>query len=255
MSLDEHDPANLVDPEDRRLSFGEQAVEYDRFRPSYPQDAVTWALGAAPRRVVDLGAGTGLMSEVLLDCGHDVVAVEPDEGMRDQLVARLGGRIQALEGSAEAIPVDDGSLDAVVVAQAFHWFELDTALPEIARVLRPGGALVIVWNVRDDDVEWVEQLSRIVGRVDARSGSRDEGVPRIEPWFELAERGDFSYQQPLDAASLERLVGTYSYVALSPHRDEILQQVRDLAAVHASLAGKASFALPYVTTVYRATKA
>jgi SAM-dependent methyltransferase len=254
MALEEHDPANLVDPEARRLSFGERAVEYDRFRPSYPRDAVTWALGAAPRRVVDLGAGTGLMSEVLLDCGHDVVAVEPDQGMRDQLAARFGGRIRALDGSAEAIPVDDGSCDAVVVAQAFHWFELDTALPEIARVLRPGGALVIVWNVRDDDVQWVEQLSRIVGRVDARSGNRDEGVPRIEPWFESAERGDFSYLQRLDDESLERLVDTYSYVALSPARAEILQQVRDLVARHPALAGRASFDLPYVTTVYRATK-
>ena len=254
MPLDEHDPASLVDAESRRLSFGRRAADYDRFRPGYPRPAVAWALGAVPRRVVDLGAGTGLMSEVLLGCGHDVIAVEPDEGMRQQLAARHGGRIQAMDGSAEGIPVDDSSFDAVVVAQAFHWFELDTALPEIARVLRPGGALVIVWNVRDDDVEWVEQLSRIVGRVDARSGSRDEGVPRIEPWFASVERGDFPYQQPLDSASLERLVDTYSYVALSPDREEILQQVRELAGMHPSLAGRASFALPYVTTVYRATK-
>jgi len=255
MPLDEDDPANLVDPEDRRLSFGRRAADYDRFRPAYPGAAVEWALGPVSRRVIDLGAGTGLMSEVLLECGHHVVAVEPDEGMRTQLTTRNGGRVEAVAGSAESIPVEDGTFDAIVVAQAFHWFDLPTALPELARVLRPRGVLVIVWNVRDDDVDWVEQMSRIVGRVDARSGNRDEGVPQIAPWFEPAEQATFSYHQHLDAVSLERLVDTYSYVALSPARDEILQQIRDLTSEHPSLAGRASFTLPYVTTVYRATKA
>ncbi|MFZ0323293.1 MAG: class I SAM-dependent methyltransferase [Actinomycetes bacterium] len=243
-----------VPAETRRLSFGERAAEYDRYRPSYPPEAVLWAIGEQRQRVVDVGAGTGLLSGVLVRCGHQVVAVEPDRGMRDQATTRLGADVEVVDGSAESLPLEDESVDALFVAQAFHWFDLTVALPEMARVVRPGGHLVVLWNVRDDDVDWVEALSAIVGRSDARSGSRDLGVPEIEPWFGRVERATFRNHQTLDADALVGLVDTYSHVALHPDRNRTLSQVRDLSIDHPGLAGRTTFDLPYETIVYRARR-
>ena len=154
---------------ERAGSFGAAAEVYDRSRPSYPVEAVRWALPQDARRVLDLGAGTGKLTAVLLDLGLDVVAVEPSAEMR----ARIPARAEVLDGSAERIPLPDGSVDAVLAAQAFHWFDLDVALPEIARVLRPGGTLGVLWNERDESVEWVRRVwdlwagepERVVGEV------------------------------------------------------------------------------------------
>lgn len=240
--------------EDRRLSFGETAAAYDRFRPSYPEAALRWALGDSPLRVLDLGAGTGLMTAVLLDLGHWVDAVEPDAGMRHLLSSRVAGRASVHEGSAESIPLPDGSVDAVVTAQAFHWFDLDRALPEMARVLTDGGRLAVVWNTRDDDVPWVDEVSALVGRLDARSGNRDADLPAVSPQFVGLERATFHHDQDMDADGLVNLVSTFSYVALSPMRDEVLGKVRALTTDHPDLAGRQRFSMPYETVVYRATK-
>src|SRR5947207_8421972 len=130
------------------LSFGVAADLYDEMRPTYPPDAVRWALGERPRRVVDLGAGTGILTRALLDLGHEVVPVEPDPGMRDRLGRATPG-LTALAGSAERIPLPDGSADAVLAGQAYHWFEPEPAHREVARVLAPGGVFAPIWNVRD----------------------------------------------------------------------------------------------------------
>src|SRR2546422_8646843 len=106
----------------RRSSFGAAAELYDRIRPSYPADAVRWLVGDEPRRVVDLGAGTGIFSRLLASLGHEVIAVEPDDGMRAKLAATSPG-VAALDGSAESIPLPDESVDAAVAAQAYHWFD------------------------------------------------------------------------------------------------------------------------------------
>lgn len=241
--------------EDRRLSFGQTAEAYDRFRPSYPDEALRWALGTTARHVVDLGAGTGLMTALLDRLGHEVDAVEPDPGMRQQLVRRLAPRVRVHAGSAESIPLPDGSIDAIVTAQAFHWFDLGRALPEMARVLADDGRLVVVWNTRDDDVGWVAEVSALVGRLDARSGHRDADVPAVQPLFGEVERATFTHEQLMDADELVGLVETFSYVALSPERDDILAKVRALAVEHPQLAGHDRFAMPYETVVYRATKA
>src|SRR4051812_12101086 len=138
------------DPDQRRAqSFGGVADDYHRARPGYPVEAVRWLLGSSPLDVVDLGAGTGKLTAVLVGEGHRVVAVEPLEPMRSRLVAALPAT-PALEGSAEEIPLPDGCADAVVVGQAFHWFDVEPALREIARVLRPGGTLGLLWNARDE---------------------------------------------------------------------------------------------------------
>jgi len=119
-------------PQRQALSFGTAADRYDRFRPTYPADAIAWALGERPLRIADIGAGTGILSRVLQRLGHEVVAVEPDEKMRGRLEEVSPG-ITALAGTAEEIPLPDRSVDAVVAGQAYHWFDTVRAHPEIAR--------------------------------------------------------------------------------------------------------------------------
>lgn len=155
---------------DPARSFGTVAASYDRGRPSYPVEALTWALGTAssggaPLRVLELGAGTGKLTEVLVGLGHEVFATEPDEQMLDVLSAKLPD-VRATVGSAEQIPVGDQQYDVVVVGQAFHWFDQEAALPEISRVLAKDGRLVLLWNQRDERIPWVRKLGALIGRQD-----------------------------------------------------------------------------------------
>src|SRR6185437_488336 len=137
--------SGAADPAGRALTFGAEAERYARARPTYAEEAVRFALPAVPCRVADVGAGTGKLTEVLLRLGCDVVAVEPDDAMRERI---QGAETRA--GSAEELPLPDGSFDAVVCGQAFHWFDRERFLPEAARVLRPGGTLGVLWNWLDD---------------------------------------------------------------------------------------------------------
>ncbi|HEX8802631.1 MAG TPA: class I SAM-dependent methyltransferase, partial [Acidimicrobiales bacterium] len=143
------------------LGFDANAGDYERGRPSYPAEAVALVVGRGGigpgRRVLDLAAGTGKMTRLLLPTGADVVAVEPVAGMRAALerLAAASPGLEVLDGTAENLPLPDGSVDAVTVAQAFHWFDPPVALAEMRRVLRPGGHLFLVWNVRDREHDWV----------------------------------------------------------------------------------------------------
>src|SRR3954469_20179657 len=154
-----------VSEKDRyRLSFGSVADIYERARPLYAPEALEWLRGRLPlRRVVDVGAGTGKLSRQLAALGTDVVAVEPDEAMR-AVFARVLPEIELLAGSAEELPLPDGSVDAVTAAQAFHWFDLERALPELHRVIRPGGGIAVLWNEWDDDDARIHALNEIVKR-------------------------------------------------------------------------------------------
>ena len=138
---------------------------YEIGRPAYPAEAIerlVAELGIEDgTRVLDLAAGTGKLTRMLVPTGAFVVAVEPVDGMRAELTRSLPG-VQARAGTAEAIPLPDGSVDAVVVGQAFHWFDGDAALAEIHRVLRPGGRLGLIWNVKDESVDWIEKLGGIM---------------------------------------------------------------------------------------------
>ena len=238
-----------------RTSFGEVAAEYAVLRPGYPAEVVPFLLGAAPRRVVDLGAGTGLFTDRLLEAGHEVVAVDISAGMLDQLSARLP-QVRVEVGGAEALPLPDASVDAVVAGQAAHWFELEPAVAELRRVLRPGGVVGFVWNTRDERVPWVRALGELIVE-EARGHEADQGV--VEG-FAAALPADV---EVLDSAVVQSLtpeqvvggIGTRSYVAVkdAAGRAEFLGRVRELLATHPDTRGREQLDLPYTTRAYRLT--
>lgn len=231
---------------ERAGSFGAAADVYERSRPSYPVEAVRWALPPEARRVLDLGAGTGKLTEVLVDLGLDVVAVEPSAPMRE----RIAGRAEVLDGTAESIPLADGSVDAVLVGQAFHWFDADAALAEMARVVRPGGTTGLMWNVMDNSVEWVEQVGGLYGAADLVSHM--DGHPPFtgrSDWTD-PEHDEFDYAHTLDADLLVDRVASSSVLVTMPEdeRLEVLARVRALAPE------QEPFELPYVTDAWRSTR-
>src|SRR4029079_8416121 len=143
----------------RAQSFGDVAEAYQQARPTYPKHAVEWVLDTAPgHHVRDLAAGTGKLTRTIIAAGGNVTAVEPLDGMRAQLQAAYPD-VPVPARPAEQIPLDDESVDAVLVGQAFHWFDAGAALDEIARVLRPGGVLGLLWNIRADSIGWVAELT------------------------------------------------------------------------------------------------
>ena len=240
----------MTEQSDQALSFGPAADRYDENRPSYPPAALTWALGTQRRQVADLGAGTGILTRVLLSLGHEVRPVEPDEGMRVRLSASSPD-VTPLAGTAEQIPLPDASVDAVVAGQAYHWFDPELAHPEIARVLRPGGVFAPVWNIRDEDVSWVTRLTEIINDP---SGPEHAGIlhnPDFGSDFGGVVSNRFRHEVPMSADRLVALVATRSYylTASADRQAELLARVRDLAA---GLPG--IFPLPYVTVIYKATR-
>ncbi|MBB5870744.1 SAM-dependent methyltransferase [Allocatelliglobosispora scoriae] len=246
--------------DEHRLAFGAAASLYDRARPTYPAEALTWTfapLGAGPLRVVDLGAGTGLLTRVLLAAGHEVIPVEPDAGMRAALAAATPG-VTALAGSAEEIPLPDGSVDAVVAGTAYHWFVPERAHPEVARVLRPGGVFAPIWNDRDTTEDWTMKLAAIM-RSYRGSFERRHELDRTMTFGDLfgpVVKAEFRHAVPQTPQGLADLIASRSYylVADEARRQEMLDDVAALCATHPDLAGRTAFDLPYVTAVYRAVR-
>lgn len=256
-------------------SFGTAADLYDQARPGYPLDAVRWALAAvraaaptgaptAPAgrlRVVDLGAGTGILSRVLLDAGHEVVPVEPDERMRGRLAA-VTPQLAPRAGSAEATGLPDGFADAVLAAQAYHWFDKPRAHREMGRVVRPGGVFAPLWNLRDQREPWVVDLSEILDGVrrDATGSVPDDGWmddADFGPDFGPVEREIFTHKVTHTLDTLLALVRSRSYYITAPpdRREWLERQVAGLVHDHPALAGAPEFDLPYQTVVYRAVRA
>ncbi|MGI5146098.1 class I SAM-dependent methyltransferase [Plantactinospora sp. CA-294935] len=240
------------------LSFGAAAERYDRYRPSYPEPAVEWAVDRpAPAEVLDLGAGTGILTRVLLRLGYRVTPVEPDPGMRARLDTATPGTV-ARAGSAERVPLPDGSVDAVVAGQAYHWFDHPVAHAEGARLLRPGGTYAAIFNHRDESVPWVAELTAITVELLDGRGARDDGpdVDGYGPEFAPVERNEFRHSVTLTPESLVGMISTRShYLTASPQRQrEVAAAIRKLTAGHPELAGRESFALPYRTLVFRARR-
>jgi SAM-dependent methyltransferase len=214
----------------RASSFGATARAYADHRPDYAADAIAWCLAGAERPVsdvLDLAAGTGAMTGGLRAAGVDVTAVEPDPGMLAELRRRLPG-VPAATGRAEAIPLADASVDAVLVATAFHWFDRDRALAEIARVLRPGGVLGIVYNLVDTSVGWVEELDRLARSSVSIPPDEEPEAPLSYAGFGVVELERFPHRHRRTAQSLTATIGTHSHtlVISAQERADLLARVR-----------------------------
>ena len=252
-------------------SFGAAAASYAEHRPGYAELAVGWALdpvrGREPLRVLDLAAGTGKLTATLVRLAAEVTAVEPDPAMLAELRRELGSvpTLSALTGTAEDIPLPDASVDAVLVGQAMHWFDLDRAIPEIARVLTPGGVLAALWNVDDDRVGWVATLAQISkGKSnvtllrwrDTAARARQERLATAgSGLFETPEVGEFENGQRRTADSLLATIATHSnfLVMEEPGRARLLAEVRDFLHARPET-GAGEFVFPMVTAVLRTTR-
>lgn len=239
----------MSSPKARSLSFGSEAAAYERGRPSYPPEAIDWLLPEGAHDVLDLGAGTGKLTTRLVERGLDVIAVDPIPEMLELLSTSLPDT-PALLGTAEEIPLADNSVDAVLVAQAWHWFDPERAVKEVSRVLRPGGRLGLVWNTRDERSGWVKDLGRIIGP----EHDPNSEVALGEPFGEI-ERHTVEWTSYLTPQALIDLVASRSYCITSPEkvRTRTLEQARELLATHPALANSSGLALPYVTVCIGAT--
>lgn len=240
----------------RASSFGSRAADYAQHRPDYPVAAVEWALApvAADRvRVLDLGAGTGKLTAVIASLGHEVVAVEPDGAMRAELTALLP-EITALAGTAERIPLPDASVDAVLVGQALHWFDHEHALPEIGRVLRPGGVLAGLWNDDDMTVDWVRDLHGVHLHTTRGVTTGTALLSRHGP-FDPEEEREFPHSHRRTAESLVATAATHSVFLTMPEpaRTQGLDRMRAFLTTHPETA-TGEFDYPLITAVIRAIR-
>lgn len=224
--------------EEARRGFSAGAVAYERGRPGYPNPAIEWLYGRLDlrrgRTVLDVGAGTGKLTRELVGSGATVLAIEPVSAMR-AVLEQVVPAAEALAGSAEALPVPDGSVDAIVVAQAFHWFDVPRALAEFHRALRGAGRFALIWNRRRLDQPLHQQIGAIVEPYRGDSPSHLHGE-----WRELvASSGLFTrvdelevpYEQVLDIDGLLDRVGSTSFIAALPERErgDVLVRIRALA--------------------------
>jgi SAM-dependent methyltransferase len=243
--------------------FSGAAASYEEGRPTYPPAAVARLarelhLGV-DRAVLDLAAGTGKLTALLVGTGATVVAVEPVAEMRAVLERALPG-VRAISGTAEAIPLGAGSVDAVTVGQAFHWFRGDEALAEIHRVLRPGGGLGLLWNDRDTSIGWVGHLTEIMEphRGDTpsyRSVAWRDSFERTTLFGPLSHAGS-RHVHRLSPEGVVARAASVSFVAMlpEPERERVLDEVRDLLATDPETCGRAEVDLPYRTDVYWAKR-
>ena len=253
----------------RGSSFGAVAARYAEHRPDYPEEAVRWSLAPAlaaagqdvtALRVLDLGAGTGILTATITGLGADVTALDPDPSMLAELRRTLPGA-RVLPGSAEAIPLPDGSVHAVLCGQSMHWFDMPRALPEIARVLVPGGVLAGLWNSDDDRVAWVAGMQEAAEgyaspSLSSRRAAADHGIKAAGALlFTPTERAEFGNAQVRTADSLVATIATHSrLLVMEPaERERVLGKVRDYLASRPETSD-GEFTLPIVTSVIRAVR-
>lgn len=252
--------------QDERLllasTFGAAATAYAEHRPDYAEAAVRWALEPAPgARVLDLGAGTGKLTATLVALGAEVIAVEPDPAMLSELRCAMPS-VRSLPGSAEAVPLPDASVDTVLAGNAMHWFDMNVAGPEIARVLEPDGILAGLWNVFDNRVDWVAGLERIsgsaaIGPRDTFSSWRAEAEVHLPNsgsigLFGPPEQAEFPHGQRRTADSLVATLATKAGMLAKPEqeREATLGRIRAFLASRPETA-RGEFILPMLTGVLR----
>ncbi|MBQ9916888.1 MAG: class I SAM-dependent methyltransferase [Microbacterium sp.] len=243
----------------KSTSFGQAAAAYESGRPEYPASAVEWMLAPVREpgralRVADVGAGTGKLTRAVVELGADVVAIDPDATMLASLQENVRG-IPTFAGTAEDLPLPDSGLDAVVMGQAWHWVDADAGSREVGRVVRSGGVLGLVWNIRDERVEWVRRLTDAMG---ASHGERliAAGGPRIaDPLIDLEHRS-WTWSRPITLPQLRDLVFSRSdVITASPEeRARIDAEVDGVVASVPGLADGGAVDLPYVTHAYRARR-
>jgi SAM-dependent methyltransferase len=247
--------------EESRLGFGtaRAVAAYERGRPGYPAEAVAElvrVLGIGPgATVLDLAAGSGKLTRQLLPAGAVLVAVEPSQAMRERLAAAVPA-VRVLEGTAEAIPLPDGSLDAVTVGQAFHWFDGPRAVAELHRVLRPGGRVGLVWNVRDESVPWMARVTAIIDRHAGDTPRYRDG--RWRPAFDASTGFTplrvrrFRHRHELHREALLDRFASISFVAALPDaaRASVLAEIEQVVEAEPSLAGPGPVMVPYRTDLF-----
>jgi SAM-dependent methyltransferase len=229
-------------------SFSSAAEIYEASRPGYPEAAVDWMVPTGARSVLDLGAGTGKLTGALVARGLDVLAVDPSAEML-AVLARVVPGARTLVGEAEALPVADGSVDAVTAAQAWHWVDPDRAGAEVARVLAPGGRLSLVWNIRDERVDWLRRLGEIAG---SERSYRDLGEdPVVSPYFGPFERARFEWSHLLTLEQVLDLVRSRSWYLTADEqgRERMIAHVSELVS-ESAVDGRVRMA--YITEAFRA---
>jgi SAM-dependent methyltransferase len=233
---------------ERARSFETVAAEYERYRPDYPEEALRWAadrLGLpAGARVLDVGAGTGKLTRGLVALGFDVVAVEPGAPMLEEL-RKAVPEAEALEAPAEAIPLPDASVDAAFAGQAYHWFDRERAVPELHRVIRPEGGVVLVWNWWDERDPLQRELGELIGYAGHQPYREDEAPG--EPWFRLL--GQVVVESSPESSPDElvaQLATTSAYLTADPkEREDSLRAVHELASRYGE-----RFPLPRLTYAF-----
>ncbi len=251
VSAGPRDPMPRAERIRRARSFAGVAAEYDRGRPGYPPEAIDWILGVEPLDVLDLGAGTGKLTEGLA-VRHRVFAVEPLAEMRELLARRLPD-VRVLEGSAEAVPLAALSVDAVVVGAAFHWFDHERALAEILRVLRRPGVLGLLGNSFDTSVPWEAELRAILGPAAlGRRGHWPDPERLLELFAEVEDR-EYAHSQPVTRARLQDYASSRSgFATLAPAlREQRLQEIDRLWARTPELEGAVQAPLRWITRARR----
>jgi len=248
-----------MDETPRRLTFGAHAEEYDLARPEWPVAVARWFVPEDARFVVELGAGTGKLTRAVASLGVEVVAVEPDPRML--AVLRAGG-LEGVAGSAEEIPIADGEADAVVAGSAMHWFDLDRALPEFHRVLRPGGRLGFGWNGRDGRHPTIAAMNEaIYSRAPDRTRWRERGweaeVAVAGGLFTDVEHAIFEHVHELPRSALDAHLWSYATIASLPDadRERVFADVAELLDADPNVSDGETLRLPFAVHAYRATRA
>jgi SAM-dependent methyltransferase len=231
-------------------SFGTAAGDYQAGRPGYLPDAVAWLLEDVAGSVLDVGAGTGKLTAEIVAQGFDVTAIDPDAAMLDAL-AGAHSEIPTAVGSAESIPAASGSAAAITFGQAWHWVDVPRASAEAGRVLAPGGRLGLIWNVRDESVDWVAAIGAAMGASKAESLMTADAV-QVAPPFGTLERRVWSWQSPVTQSQIRAMVRSRSYYIAGDTAFRARVD-RDVNAVLSEL-DPAVLALQYVTHAFRTTR-